>query len=80
MRPAFCGKNCLNFPGSVLYCRKEKEGIGAGAARAKNMEHFLVSFNAIFPLTVCMALGYFLRRVKLLDEAGLKTMNKLSFK
>ena len=44
------------------------------------MEHFLVSFNAIFPLTVAMALGYFLRRIRLLDEAGLKTLNALSFK
>ena len=44
------------------------------------MEQFLVSFNAIFPLTVAMALGYFLRRIKLLNEAGLKTLNALSFK
>ena len=44
------------------------------------MENFLVSFNAIFPLCVCMALGCFLRRIKLLNAGSLKTLNALSFK
>ena len=44
------------------------------------MENFLVSFNAVFPLCVSMALGYFLRRVKLLNAGSLKTLNALSFK
>ena len=44
------------------------------------MEGFLVSFNAIFPLTVAMALGYALRRLGVLNEDGVKLLNKLSFR
>lgn len=44
------------------------------------MQNFLVSFNAIFPLCVCMALGYFLRRINMLNAGSLKTLNALSFK
>ena len=44
------------------------------------MSAFFVSFNAIFPLCVSMALGYFLRRVKLLNDEGVSLLNRLSFR
>lgn len=44
------------------------------------MENLIISFNVVLPLFLCMALGYFLKWVKLYDDATLKTINKLVFK
>lgn len=44
------------------------------------MENLIISFNVVLPLFLCMALGYFLKRIKLYDDATLKTINKLVFK
>lgn len=39
-----------------------------------------LAFNAVFPLLAFMLLGYFLRRVKLLDEATAAGLNRLMFR
>lgn len=44
------------------------------------MENLLLSFNVILPLFLCMALGYFLRRIRMLEPVSLKCLNKLCFK
>ena len=44
------------------------------------MENLIISLNVVLPLFFCMALGYFLKGIKLCDEAGFKTINKLVFK
>ena len=44
------------------------------------MENLIISFNVVLPLFLCMALGYFLKWIKLYDDATLKTINKLVFK
>ena len=44
------------------------------------MENFLVSFNVVFPVFIMMALGYFMRWIKLLDSDTVKQMNSAVFK
>lgn len=44
------------------------------------MENLVISFNVVLPLFLCMALGYFLKWLKMYDDAALKTMNRLVFK
>ena len=44
------------------------------------MENLIISFNVVLPLFICIALGYFLRRINMYDEATLKKLNKLCFK
>ena len=44
------------------------------------MENLLLSFNVVLPLFLCIVLGYFLRRIGMLDPAALKCLNKLGFK
>lgn len=48
--------------------------------KEKQMENLIISFNVVLPLFLCMALGYFLKWLKMYDDAALKTMNKLVFK
>ena len=43
------------------------------------MEAMILSFNAIFPLLAFMMLGYFLGRVKLIDQNAAAGINKLVF-
>ena len=44
------------------------------------MENLILSFNVVLPLFLCIALGYFLRCVHMLEEATQKNLNKLCFK
>ncbi len=44
------------------------------------MENLIISFNVVLPLFLCIALGYFLKRIHMLDGDTLKKMNKLCFK
>lgn len=44
------------------------------------MENVVLSLNVVLPLFLCISLGYFLRRIGMVDEASVKTLNKLSFK
>ena len=44
------------------------------------MENFILSLNVVLPLFLTMAVGYFLRRIKLLDDAILPRLNSLVFK
>ncbi len=44
------------------------------------MESLKLSFNAISPIFILMALGYFLKRIKIADKQGFDTINKLVFK
>ncbi|MBR2948919.1 MAG: AEC family transporter [Lachnospiraceae bacterium] len=44
------------------------------------MENLIISFNVVLPLFICIALGYFLRRINMYDEPTLKKLNKLCFK
>ena len=44
------------------------------------MENLILSFNVVLPLFLCMLLGYFLRRIHMVDTPSLNTMNKLCFK
>lgn len=44
------------------------------------MENFIISLNVVLPLSFMMALGYFLKIIKMFDEHSLKVMNKVSFK
>ena len=44
------------------------------------MENLRISMNVVLPLFFCMALGYFLRRIKMVGETALNTMNSLVFK
>ena len=44
------------------------------------MENLILSFNIVLPLFLCIALGYFLRRIKLLKEDIVQALNKLTFK
>ena len=44
------------------------------------MENLILSFNVVLPLFLCIALGYFLRCIHLLDESAQKSLNKLCFK
>lgn len=44
------------------------------------MENLIISFNVVLPLFICIALGYFLRRISMYDGETLKKLNKLCFK
>ena len=44
------------------------------------MENLILSFNVVLPLFICIMLGYFLRRIRMVDTPSLNTMNKLCFK
>lgn len=44
------------------------------------MENLILSFNVVLPLFLCIMLGYFLRRIRMVDTPSLNTMNKLCFK
>jgi len=44
------------------------------------MNNFIVSLNVVLPLFIMMALGYFLRRIRLFDDHSLGVMNNLVFR
>lgn len=44
------------------------------------MENLILAFNVVLPLFLCILLGYFLRRIGMLDGPVLKSLNKLCFK
>jgi predicted permease len=44
------------------------------------IENFIISINVVLPLFLNIALGYFLRSVKLFDGHTLKVMNNMTFK
>ena len=44
------------------------------------MSDLIFALNATIPLFLLIALGFFLRKVKVLDEGFLKTANKFNFK
>lgn len=44
------------------------------------MENLILSFNVVLPLFLCIALGYSLRCIKLIDEHTQKNVNKLCFR
>lgn len=44
------------------------------------MENLILSFNVVLPLCLCIALGYFLYRINMIEEATQKNMNKLVFR
>lgn len=44
------------------------------------MENFMISFNAVFPIALMMALGFFLKSIRLLSDATVKQFNAVVFK
>ena len=44
------------------------------------MGNFLLALNVVLPIFLTMALGFLLKRVKMVDENSLNTMNKLVFR
>ena len=44
------------------------------------MENLIISFNVVLPLFLCIALGYFLRRIGFVDGDTLNKLNKLCFR
>lgn len=44
------------------------------------MQNFLLSFNVVFPIAIMMALGYFIKKIKLVNEVTVKQSNNLVFK
>jgi len=44
------------------------------------MENLVLSFNVVLPLCLCIALGYFLYRINMIEEDTQKNMNKLVFR
>ena len=44
------------------------------------MKNLMVAFNVVVPLFLMMALGYFLKAVRLYDDYVLNKMNNLVFK
>ena len=44
------------------------------------MDNLILSFNVVLPLFLCILLGYFLRRIHMVDTPSLNIMNKLCFK
>jgi len=44
------------------------------------MENLILSFNVVLPLCLCIALGYFLYRINMIEEATQKNMNRLVFR
>ena len=44
------------------------------------MENLILSFQVVLPLFICIMLGYFLRRIGMLEEPVVKSLNKLCFR
>ncbi len=44
------------------------------------MENLIISFNVVLPLFLCIMLGWFLRRLGMMDEPIRNSLNKLCFK
>ncbi|MEW9078519.1 AEC family transporter [Terrisporobacter glycolicus] len=44
------------------------------------MENLILSFNVVAPLCLVMALGYFLKYIKILNKNSVKIMNNSTFK
>lgn len=44
------------------------------------MDNLILSFNVVLPIFLCILLGYFLRRIHMVDTPSLNVMNKLCFK
>ncbi|MCC3866176.1 AEC family transporter [Terrisporobacter petrolearius] len=44
------------------------------------MKNLILSFNVVAPLCLVMALGYFLKYIKILDKGSVKVMNNTTFK
>ena len=44
------------------------------------MENLILSFNVVLPLFLCIALGYFLRRIGMMQDAVRSGLNQLSFR
>ena len=44
------------------------------------MENIILSLNVVLPLFLTVALGYFIKRIKLIDKHTLKVMNNVTFK
>ena len=44
------------------------------------MQNFLLSFNVVFPIAIMMAVGYFIKRIKLVNETTVRQMNNIIFK
>lgn len=48
--------------------------------RGETMNNLILSFNVVAPLCLVMALGYFLKYIKMFDENTLDVMNNVAFK
>ena len=44
------------------------------------MDNLILSFNVVAPLCFVMALGYFLKYLKMFDENTVNVMNNVAFK
>ncbi len=44
------------------------------------MEHLILSFNVVLPIFLCIALGYFLKCIRMVNDNALNIINKLCFK
>ena len=44
------------------------------------MQNFLISFNVVFPIFVMMALGFFIKKLKLVNAVTVKEMNNVVFR
>ena len=44
------------------------------------MENFLVSFNVVFPIAVMMAVGFLIKKIKLVNDVTVKEMNNVVFR
>ena len=44
------------------------------------MGNFLLALNVVLPIFLTMALGFLLKKIKMVDESSLNTMNKLVFR
>lgn len=44
------------------------------------MESFIFAVNAVLPIILVVAIGYFLKKIKLVDEAFIRTGNKIVFR
>lgn len=44
------------------------------------MQNFMISFNVVFPIFIMMALGFFIKTIRLVDEPAVKQMNSVVFR
>ena len=44
------------------------------------MQNFLISFNVVFPIFVMMAVGFLIKKIKLVNEVTVKQMNNVVFR